>query len=94
MKQRWIAQSARLEKRMAEIQGEMVKLAADLETSSEAAGLFKRLLEDPQAAITVRISVVGGDDAIAKYLLEALGDLLVQQADGTLQKWLSLADGR
>ncbi|MDF1841023.1 MAG: hypothetical protein P1U77_06270 [Rubripirellula sp.] len=85
MKQRWIARCARLEKSMAEIQGEMVKLAADLETSSEAAGLFKRLFEDPQAAITVRMSVVGGDDAIAKYLLKALGDLLVEQADGTLQ---------
>lgn len=80
---RWTRQADRLADDIGNIQKATGEIAAKLDTSTEAGGLFKRLLQDPQAPVAVLISEMDGGDVISRYLSEALDRILVDQGDGT-----------
>ncbi|MEM8667451.1 MAG: M56 family metallopeptidase [Planctomycetota bacterium] len=81
----WVRQSKRLADDMSNMQSTMIEMAKVMDTSTEAGGLFKRLLNDPQASAAVMINEMDGNDIVTRYLSEALGRLLVQRADGGFQ---------
>lgn len=82
---RWTQQSKRLESDIAKMRKTTSEIAAKLDTTTEAGGLFKRLLEDPQAPVAVLIGEMKGGDVISRYLAETLDQMLVDQGNGTFR---------
>ncbi len=81
--QRWESRSQRVARSIENIRRVTDDIATRLDTSTEAGGLFKRLLEDPQAPVAVLMNEMDGGDVISRYLAKALGQILVDQGDGT-----------
>lgn len=82
---RWTRQSQRLAVSIDEMKTATNEIAAKMDTSTEAGGLFKRLLEDPQAPVAVLMNEMKGGDVISRYLSEKLDQLLVDQGNGTFR---------
>ncbi|MGI9472461.1 MAG: M56 family metallopeptidase [Rubripirellula sp.] len=79
---RWAGQAERLTASIANVNAATADVAERLDTDSEAGGLFKRFLNDPQAAVAVLMSEMKGGDLVSRYLSEALGRMLVEREDG------------
>ena len=61
---------------------QVADVAQQLDTSTDAGGLFKRFLNDPDGPAAVLLSEMKGGDLVTRYLSEALGRMLVERADG------------
>lgn len=83
--ERWASQANRLADDIGKMRNATSDMAAKMDTSTEAGGLFKRLLEDPQAPVAVLMNEMKGGDVISRYLSEALDRMLVDQGDGTFR---------
>ena len=79
---RWKRQSERLVTNLANVTSVTADIASKMDASSEVGGLFKRLLEDPQVAITLLMTEMDGGDVIARYVSEGFGRILVDRGDG------------
>lgn len=82
---RWKRQSARLSDDIRKMRLTSGDIASKLDTSTEAGGLFKRLLQDPQAPVAVLLNEMDGGDVISRYLSQALDQMLVDQGNGTFR---------
>lgn len=77
--ERWIKRSQRLSEHRQYVQEVADDYATRMDTSSEAGGLFKRVLQDPQLPVALLLfdSGQGGGDIVSRYIGEALGRILV-----------------
>jgi beta-lactamase regulating signal transducer with metallopeptidase domain len=83
---RWSAQSQRLADHLQNMKQTTDSLAPRMDTSSDAGGLFRRLLEDPEAPAAILLfEMEHGGDVIGQFVSEALGKILVDRGDGTFQ---------
>jgi hypothetical protein len=61
------------------------EISANLDDSTEAAGLLKRLLSDPQAPMVILLGEMQGGDVIDRYLSEVMTRALVDQGNGVFR---------
>lgn len=78
----WEAQSKRIADNIQSVKDATADVAQQLDTSTDAGGLFKRFLNDPDGPAAVLLSEMKGGDLVTRYLSEALGRMLVERADG------------
>jgi hypothetical protein len=83
-KERWNRKSERLGRSIDQIRETTQQIAEQLDTSTEAGVLFKRLMQDSHAPIAILMNELDGADIVGRYLSEAFQDVFVNRADGSL----------